>query len=66
MSDIKKKTDIKHYSSEIEEHVRLKMLDLLQNCPIPKDQLLSNIENFFRLKKICLGYFFLMKFIKRL
>ena len=43
MSDIKKKTDIKHYSSEIEEHVRLKMLDLLQNCPIPKDQLLSNI-----------------------
>ena len=52
MSDISKKTDIKHYSSESEEHVRLKMLDLLKNCPIPEDQLLSNIGLFLDSKNL--------------
>ena len=52
MSEIKKETDIKHYSSDLEINSRETMLSLLENCPIPKEQLLSNIGLFIESKNL--------------
>lgn len=49
---IKKKTDIKHYSSEQELTGQQDFLELLSSCPIPKEQLLSNIGLFIDSKNL--------------
>ena len=52
MTKIKNKTDIQHYSSDAEITYRKNMLNLLKNCPIPDDQLLSNIGMFLDSKNL--------------
>jgi hypothetical protein len=52
MSSIENNTDIKHYSSTTEVHARDSMLGLMQNCPIPQEQLLSNIGLFLDSKNL--------------
>jgi hypothetical protein len=49
---IKNKQDIKQYSSQEEILNRKKMFDLLKKCPIPDEQLLSNIGLFIESKNL--------------
>jgi len=49
---ITKNTDIKHYSSIEEVVARHSLQDLLQQAPIPSDQLLSNIGLFLESKNL--------------
>ena len=44
--------EIKNYSSESEESARADMVSLLRHCPIPDDQLLSNIGLFIESKNL--------------
>lgn len=48
----KSKTSIKEYSSNDEKTSRNKMYDLLKDCPISDDQLLSNLGLFFESKNL--------------
>lgn len=52
MKIIKNKQDIKQYSSQEEILNRKKMFDLLKKCPIPDEQLLSNIGLFIESKNL--------------
>ena len=52
MQEINKNTDIKHFSSKDEVKSRNAMLRLMQNCPIPEDQLLSNMGLFLDSKNL--------------
>jgi hypothetical protein len=52
MSNLKNKTDIKQYSSLEEDTGRESILKLLEECPIPRDQLLSNIGLFLDSKNL--------------
>ena len=52
MSKIKNEIDVIHYGSEEELSGRNHMMALMENCPIPKDQLLENIGLFIDSKKL--------------
>src|SRR3989344_4780998 len=45
-------TEIKTYSSDQEIENRQKLLDLLKNCPIPEEQLISNLGLFLNSKNL--------------
>ena len=49
---MKNKNDYKHFSDENEVKSRDEMKSLLDNCPIPNDQLLDNIGLFIDSKKL--------------
>jgi len=49
---MKNKNDYKHFSSEAEVKSRDEMKSLLDDCPIPNDQLLDNIGLFIDSKKL--------------
>ena len=52
MAKIKSEIDVIHYGSDEEVKGRNNMSELLDNCPIPKDQLLENIGLFIDSKKL--------------
>ena len=52
MQAIDKNTDIKHFSSTSEVESRDAMLELMQKCPIPKEQILSNMGLFLDSKNL--------------
>lgn len=45
-------TKIKAYSSEHEVRIRQEIVELLRNCPIPQDQLMSNLGLFLNSKNL--------------
>jgi len=45
-------TRIKSYSSEQEKRIRQEIVKLLKNCPIPEEQLMSNLGLFFNSKNL--------------
>ena len=65
MAKIKQSTDIQHYSSLAELESRNNMLGLMQSCPIPKEQMLSNIGLFIDSKNLS-DFCFWIIYIKRL
>lgn len=52
MAKIKNSTDIQHYSNPEEIESRNNMLELMQSCPIPREQVLSNIGLFIDSKNL--------------
>lgn len=49
---MKNKVGIKHYSSEKEVNVRKKFYEHFKKCPLPKDQVLSNLGLFLNSKEL--------------
>lgn len=52
MKKINNEVDVIHFGSQSEVEARNQMIECLNNCPIPKDQLLDNISLFVDSKKL--------------